>query len=106
MRRHEFPSLVLRVLKFGMWCVIVLVAWLAILTGVAFFAPTGTPMIVFSPGHAIDVASRGGGSLERFGTSLAVTRSTDPRYVFSLYQAGAWVVIDARVLQSCRSLFR
>lgn len=54
----------------------------------------------------MDVALRGGGSLEGFGASFAVTRSTDPRYVFSLYQAGAWVVIDARVLQSCRGLFR
>jgi hypothetical protein len=106
MRRSEVPSLVMRILKFGMWCGIVLLSWLAILTGVAFFAPAGTPMIVFSPGHAMDVVLRSGGSLERFGASFAVTRSTDPRHVFSLYQAGAWVVIDARVLQSCRNLFR
>lgn len=54
----------------------------------------------------MDVVLRGGGSLERFGASFAVTRSTDPSYVFSLYQAGAWAVIDARVLESCRNLLR
>jgi hypothetical protein len=105
-QRLEFSSLVFRTLKFGVWCSFVLLSWLAILAGVAFIAPAGTPMIVFSPGHAMDVALRGGGSLEQIGASLAVTRSADSRYVHSLYHAGAWVVIDARVLQSCRSLFR
>ena len=106
MRSHKTQSLVLRVLKFGMWCSVVLLSWLAILAGVALIAPAGTPMIVFSPGHAMDVAVTADGSLERFGASFAVSRSPEPDHVFALYRAGAWIVIDARVLQSCRSLFR
>jgi hypothetical protein len=76
--------------------------WAAILGLLAFVAEPGAPLAVFAPGHAKEIAAAAGGSLETFGDSVTVTRSTAPDHALRLYEAGAIFVIDARVVMPCR----
>ena len=85
--------------------VVVLALWTAILAGLAFTMPPGTPLAVFAPGHAMEIVARTEGSFEGFGRSIAVTRSTESGLARRLYGAGALLVIDARVVMSCRALY-
>lgn len=93
-----------RVLRFLGGAALVLSIWTAILGTLVFAVEPGAPLAVFAPGHAQEVAAKAGGSLEVFGTNVVVTRSAAPDYAMRLYEAGAFFVIDARVVMSCRSL--
>lgn len=94
-----------RLLRFAAGAVIVLAAWTAILAGLAFAMPPGTPLAVFAPGHALETVTRAHGSFESLGRSVAVTRSPEAGFAGRLYGAGALLVIDARIVMSCRDLF-
>lgn len=91
--------------RFAAGATIVLAAWTAILAGLAFAMPPGTPLAVFAPGHALETVARAHGSFEAFGQSIAVTRSPEAGFAGRLYGAGALLVIDARIVMSCRALF-
>jgi len=90
---------------FAAGAALVLVTWTAILAGLAFTVPPGTPLAVFAPGHAMETVAEAQGSFEGFGRSIAVTRSATPGFAQKLYGAGAILVIDARVVMSCRALY-
>ncbi|MGE0007096.1 MAG: hypothetical protein AB7S92_16090 [Parvibaculaceae bacterium] len=101
----EGRSLLRRGLRFALGAACVLVLWTAILAGLAFTLPPGAPLAVFAPGRALETVAAAHGSFEGFGRSIAVTRSTEPGFAVRLYATGALLVIDARVVMSCRSLF-
>lgn len=46
-----------RTLHFAAGTVLVLVTWTAILAGLAFTVPPGTPLAVFAPGHAMETVA-------------------------------------------------
>jgi hypothetical protein len=94
-----------RLLRFAAGAAIVLAAWTVILAGLALAMPPGTPLAVFAPGHALETVARAHGSFEAFGRSIAVTRSPEAGFAGRLYGAGALLVIDARIVMSCRELF-
>lgn len=94
-----------RLLRFAAGAALVLAAWTAILAGLAFAMPPGTPLAVFAPGHALETVAQAHGSFEAFGQSIAVTRSPEADFAGRLYGAGALLVIDARIVMSCRELF-
>lgn len=94
-----------RLARFAAGAGIVLAAWTAILAGLALALPPGTPLAVFAPGHALETVARAQGSFESFGRSIAVTRSGEVGFARRLYGAGALLVIDARIVMSCRQLF-
>lgn len=94
-----------RFLRFAAGAALVLAAWTAILAGIAFTLPPGAPLAVFAPGHALETVAAARGSFEGFGRSIAITRSAEPGLAQRLYGSGALLVIDARVVMSCRSLF-
>lgn len=91
--------------RFATGAALVLLAWTAILAGLAFTVPPGTPLAVFAPGYALQIVAEAEGSFEGFGRSIAVTRSNHEGFARRLYGAGAFLVIDARVVMSCRSLY-
>ncbi|WP_119389539.1 hypothetical protein [Taklimakanibacter lacteus] len=91
--------------RFAAGAALVLLAWTAILAGLAFAVPPGTPLAVFAPGHAMEAVAEAEGSFEGFGHSIAVTRSSEEGFARRLYGAGAFLVIDARVVMSCRTLY-
>jgi hypothetical protein len=91
--------------RFIAGAVLVLAAWTGILAGLALTMPPGTPLAVFAPGHAMEIVAQTEGSFEGFGRSIAVTRSTESGLARRLYGAGALLVIDARVVMSCRALY-
>jgi hypothetical protein len=93
-----------RLLRFAGGASVVLAAWTAILAGLAFTLPPGAPLAVFAPGHALETVAAARGSFEGLGRSIAVTRSPESGLTQRLYQAGALLVIDARVVMSCRAL--
>ncbi len=93
-----------RVIRFAVGAVLVLGAWTAILAGLALTMPPGTPLAVFAPGHAMETVAEAHGSFEGFGRSIALTRSSEQDFAQRLYAAGALLVIDARVVMSCRTL--
>lgn len=101
----ERKSSVRRLAYFAGGALIVLVSWTAILAGIALALPPGAPLAVFAPGHALETVAAAHGSFEGFGRSIAITRSAEPHFTQRLYGAGALLVIDARVVMSCRSLF-
>ncbi len=101
----ERKSAFRRVLRFAMAAAVVLASWTGILAGLAFTLPPGAPLAVFAPGHALETVAEARGSFEGFGRSVAITRSTESGLARRLYAAGALLVIDARVVMSCRSLF-
>ena len=80
-------------------------AWTAILAVIALTLPPAAPLAVLAPGWALETVAAARGSFEGFGRSIAITRSTEPGFARRLYGAGALLVIDARVVMSCRSLF-
>lgn len=92
-------------LRFACGIVIVLICWTAILAGLAFTLPPGAPLAVLAPGHALETVAQARGSFEAFGRSIAVTRSAEAGLTQRLYASGAFLVIDARVVMSCRSVF-
>jgi hypothetical protein len=92
-------------LRFAGGIAIVLTCWTAILAGLAFMLPPGAPLAVFAPGHVLETVAQAQGSFEGFGRSIAVTRSTEPGLAQKLYASGALLVIDARVVMSCRAMF-
>lgn len=94
-----------RLLRFAAGAALVLAAWTAILAGLVFTMPPGTPLAVFAPGHALETVAQAHGSFEAFGRSIAVTRSPEAGFAGRLYGAGALLVIDARIVMSCRELF-
>ena len=94
-----------RTLHLAVGAVFVLVTWTAILAGLGFTVPPGTPLAVFAPGHAMEIVAEAQGSFEGFGRSIAVTRSATPGFAQKLYGAGALLVIDARVVMSCRAFY-
>lgn len=94
-----------RLLRFAAGAAVVFAAWTAILAGLAFAMPPGTPLAVFAPGHALETVARAHGSFESLGRSVAVTRSPETGFAGRLYGAGALLVIDARIVMSCRDLF-
>lgn len=95
-----------RLARFVMWSVVVLVIWTAILAGMAFFSSPGSNVAAFTaPGRAADTAIEAGGSLEEFSSMIAITRSNEAGFVGRLYAAGAFLVIDARVVAGCRAVF-
>ena len=94
-----------RLLRFAAGAMIVLAVWTAILAGFALTMPPGTPLAVFAPGHALETVARAHGSFESIGRSVAVTRSAQEGFARGLYRAGALLVIDARIVMSCRHLF-
>lgn len=94
-----------RALRFAFGAVIVLTCWTAILAGIAFTLPPGAPLAVLAPGHALETVAQARGSFEGFGRSIAVTRSAESGLTRRLYASGALLVIDARVVMSCRSVF-
>lgn len=94
-----------RLLRFCAGAATVLVAWTAILAGLALAMPPGTPLAVFAPGYALETVAKAHGSFESLGSSIAVTRSLDEGFARRLYGAGAFLVIDARIVMSCRALF-
>ena len=93
-----------RVIRFAVGAALVLGAWTAILAGLALTMPPGTPLAVFAPGHAMETVAEAHGSFEGFGRSIALTRSSEQAFAQRLYAAGALLVIDARVVMSCRTL--
>jgi hypothetical protein len=101
----EHKSLRRRVLRFAMGAVIVLAAWTVLLAGIAFTLLPGTPLAVFASGHALETVAAAEGSFEGFGAGIAITRSAEPGFTPRLYASGALLVIDARVVMSCRALF-
>jgi hypothetical protein len=94
-----------RSLVFAGGAAIVLASWTTILACLALTLPPGAPLAVFAPGHVLETVAQARGSFEGFGRSIAITRSTEPGLAHRLYAAGALLVIDARVVMSCRSLF-
>jgi len=94
-----------RVLVFlGLLC-LVLLAWVAILAGLAFTAKPGDALAFIAwPGRDMAVVAAAGGSYEPLGGIAVLTRSDDPDFVRRLYRAGALVVVDARVIMACRAL--
>lgn len=94
-----------RVLRFAAGAILVLALWTMILAGIAFTLPPGAPLAVFAPGHALETVADAQGSFEGFGRSIAITRSAEPGFTQRLYASGALLVIDARVVMSCRALF-
>jgi hypothetical protein len=94
-----------RVLRFAAGAALVLALWTMILAGIAFTLPPGAPLAVFAPGHALETVAGAQGSFEGFGRSIAITRSAEPGFTPRLYASGALLVIDARVVMSCRALF-
>ena len=87
--------------------VIVLVLWTGALAGMALFSAPGANVAVFTvPGRAAETAVAAGGSLEEFSSMIAITRSDEPGFVGRLYGAGAFLVIDARVVAGCRAVLR
>ncbi|MGH8429263.1 MAG: hypothetical protein ACREUF_02565 [Solimonas sp.] len=100
----ERQNLVRRVLRFAAGAAVVLALWTAILAGLAFTLPPGAPLAVFAPGHALEAVAEARGSFAGFGRSIAITRSTETGLAPRLYAAGALLVIDARVVMSCRAL--
>ncbi|MGE0239362.1 MAG: hypothetical protein AB7F09_00430 [Parvibaculaceae bacterium] len=93
-----------RGLRFALGAALVLVLWTMVLAGLAFTLPPGAPLAVFAPGRALETVAAAHGSFEGFGRSIAVTRSTESGFAVRLYATGALLVIDARVVMSCRSL--
>jgi hypothetical protein len=100
----EQKSPLRRSLVFAGGAAIVLALWTMILAGLALTLPPGAPLAVFAPGHALETVAEARGSFEGFGRSIAITRSMEPGFTQRLYGAGALLVIDARVVMSCRSL--
>jgi hypothetical protein len=92
-------------LSFAVGAAVVLGAWTAILAGLALTLPPGAPLAVFAPGHALETVAAARGSFEGFGRIIAITRSAEPGLTRRVYGAGALLVINARVVMSCRSLF-
>lgn len=96
-----------RLAKFIAAAVAVLAVWVVILAGMAFFSAPGSSVAIFTaPGQAAQTAVAAGGSLEEFSSMVAITRSDDPQFVSRLYGAGAFLVIDARVLAGCRAVLK
>lgn len=95
-----------RVIKYFGWALAVLVAWTGVIAGLTFFSEPGSSVAIFTaPGRAADTAVRAGGSLEDFSSMIAITRSRQPDFVARLYGAGAFLVVDARVVSGCRAAF-
>jgi hypothetical protein len=101
----ERKTALCRGLRFAAGAAIVLGLWTTILAGLALTLPPGAPLAVFAPGHALETVAEARGSFERLGRSIAVTRSAEPGFAQRLYEAGALLVIDARVVMSCRKVF-
>jgi hypothetical protein len=96
----------MRFLKFIGMLALALLAWSGILLALTFTAPPGQPLaIVTLPGRGLDVVAAADGSFEGFGGPAVITRSTEAGFVHRLYAAGALMVIDARVVLACHSLF-
>ncbi len=96
-----------RLAKFLVGVTLILAVWTAVLAGMAFFSAPGSNVAVFtSPGHAAETAVQAGGSLEEFSSMIAITRSDAPGFVGRLYGAGAFLVIDARVVAGCRAVLQ
>lgn len=105
MTTERASSTARRITRFTGGAVLALAAWTAILAGLALWVPPGTPLAVFAPGHAVETVAEAHGSFEGFGRSIAVTRSAEHGFARRLYGAGAFLVIDARVVMSCRNLY-
>jgi hypothetical protein len=52
---------------------------------------------------AANIVARSGGSIVATAglSNIIIARSDDPEFVSTLYQAGAWLVLDAVKLRSC-----
>lgn len=86
---------------------IVLVMLTAILAALTFLIAPGTDVAVFTaPGHAAETAVEAGGSVGESSSMMAITHSNEPGFVTRLYGAGAFLVIDARVVTAGRVMFR
>lgn len=96
----------MKLLRFTGMLALALLAWTGVLIGMAFTAEPGKPLaIVTLPGRGLEVVAAAGGSYESLGGPLVITRSAEAGFVRRLYGAGALMVIDARLVLSCRSLF-
>jgi hypothetical protein len=92
--------------KFIAMLALVLLAWSGVLLALTFTAPPGQPLaIVTLPGRALEVVAAADGSFEGFGGPAVITRSKEAGFVRRLYAAGALMVIDARIVLACHSLF-
>jgi hypothetical protein len=93
-----------KILKFAGMLALVLLAWTGVLLGLAFTAGPGQPLAVVTlPGHGLEVAAAAGGSYESLGGAVIITRSQQAGFIRRLYGAGALMVIDARVVLTCRN---
>jgi hypothetical protein len=96
----------MKLLRFTGMLALALLAWIGILIGLAFTAGPGKPLaIVTLPGRGLEVVAAAGGSYESLGGPLVITRSAEAGFVRRLYGAGALIVIDARLVPSCRGFF-
>ena len=96
----------MKLLRFTGMLALAMLAWIGILVGLAFTAGPGKPLaIVTLPGRGLEVVAAAGGSYESMGGPLVITRSAEAGLVRRLYRAGALIVIDARLVLSCRGLF-
>lgn len=91
-------------MKFAGWAIVVLLCWYALLAIVSLFFPAGRPLLVFSPGQAMQVAQAAGGTFEGGSASFAYTRAENPEFIYTLYSSGALLVLDGKTVESCRSI--
>ncbi len=91
--------------KFISLCLMALMVWTIILAAAAFWSKTGTPLFLIAPKpNAAAIAVASGGSLEDFGRYTAITRANTPGFIKSLYQNGAFLVLDVKIIAGCRGL--
>jgi hypothetical protein len=96
----------MKLMKFIGMLTLVLLAWSGVLLALTFTVPPGRPLAIMTlPGRGLDVVAAADGSFEGFGGPAVITRSNEAGFVRRLYAAGALMVIDARIVLACHSVF-
>jgi hypothetical protein len=89
------------IIRRGLYVLLPLLAWAAIMVVMPFVGPEGRQVaVVGDPDRAVRIISRAGGQVieVRRGAVLARARPA------ALYRAGAWLVIEGRIAAGCLPL--
>lgn len=99
--------MVRRLVKFLLRMAILLVLLTAVLAGATFLTASMSDVAVFAaPGRAAETAVEAGGTVVESSGLMAIAKPSEPGYIVRLYSAGAYLVIDARVVIMWRAAVR
>ena len=91
-----------QVRRWALRAALVLGAWAGIMLAMPFVGPQGRLIaIVGDPHRAVLAVLRSGGKVMAVRGRVVLTSSDRPGYPITLYRAGAGLLIEGRIAQSC-----